>query len=380
MDFPKHIKVYIVGGYVRDRLLDRECKDHDFVVVGATEQEMLDLGFSSVGADFPVFLHPKTGDEFALARKERKVAAGYNGFEVEFDPSVTLEEDLIRRDLTINAMAREVVGWNEEGHAKLCDDVIDPFGGQSDLQSGILRHVSEAFAEDPVRVLRVARFAARYEFAVSLATVALMAKLVEDGELDALVPERVWAETERALLETNPMAFFRTLRACGADNVLFPELKLNGFLETCLNKNAGLGGLTAMFALTCLQLHPEQVNSLCDRVKVPNDCRQLALHSVDFCNTLRSDEDLTPELVVSLYERVRARDFDDLWGVGLVADMAAYNTPRYRERLKTVVHSAPHVLSVRFADLTQAQQETLKGPEVGEALRKLRLRRAAESL
>jgi tRNA nucleotidyltransferase (CCA-adding enzyme) len=131
MDFPQHIKVYIVGGYVRDRLLSRECKDHDFVVVGATEQDMLDLGFSSVGADFPVFLHPLTGDEFALARKERKVAAGYNGFEVDFDPSVTLEDDLKRRDLTINAMAREVVGWNDQGHAKLKDDVIDPLGVSS---------------------------------------------------------------------------------------------------------------------------------------------------------------------------------------------------------------------------------------------------------
>ena len=371
-------RAYVVGGAVRDILLGREPKDIDYVWVGQTAEAMLDMGFEQVGADFPVFLD-SDGNEHALARKERKVAAGYNGFEVNFDPSVTLQDDLVRRDLTINAMAVPVAYWNEfvSGDRSA---LVDYFNGQSDLNNKILRHVSAAFAEDPVRVLRVARFAARYEFDVSLATIALMNDLVAAGELDALVPERVWAETERALLENNPMAFFRTLKMCRADRLLFPELKVNGFLETCLNKNAGLADLTAMFALMCLQMESDHINSLCERLKVPNDCRQLALHAVDFCNTLRSDDDLTPELLVSLYERVRARSFGDLWGVGSVADMAAYNTARYRDRLQTVMHSAPHVLDVRFTDLTQEQQENLKGPDVGAALRELKLERATEAL
>jgi tRNA nucleotidyltransferase/poly(A) polymerase len=210
------MQIYIVGGYVRDRLLGREAKDHDFVVVGSTPEEMIANGFSQVGADFPVFLHPVSGDEFALARTERKVGNGYTGFEVNADPSVTLEDDLRRRDLTINAMARRVISFNELGHAQLDDEVIDPFNGRADLELQILRHVSPAFAEDPLRVLRVARFAARYDFTVHPSTVALMKRLVNQGQMQHLTSERVWVEVEKAIGEPHPHRFFAVLDEVGA--------------------------------------------------------------------------------------------------------------------------------------------------------------------
>ena len=183
------MQTFLVGGAVRDELLGRPVKDRDWVVVGSTPDEMIDAGFEQVGADFPVFLHPETKEEFALARQEEKTGPGYHGFETRFDPSVTLEDDLVRRDLTINAMARDADG-----------NLIDPHHGIADLRAGILRHVSDAFAEDPLRVLRVARFAARYNFDVAPETMELMKKLVASGELDHLTPERVWAELEKAVI------------------------------------------------------------------------------------------------------------------------------------------------------------------------------------
>src|SRR3954463_16578218 len=201
------MQVYLVGGAVRDRLLGRAVSERDWVVVGATPVELERAGYIPVGRDFPVFLHPKTKEEHALARLERKVAPGYRGFTTEFAPDVKLEDDLKRRDLTINAMAQDDAG-----------NIIDPYGGQADLQSRLLRHVSEAFAEDPVRILRVARFAARYAplgFRIADETLALMRRMVEDGEVEHLVPERVWAETRKALAEPAPSAFLKSLRACG---------------------------------------------------------------------------------------------------------------------------------------------------------------------
>ena len=209
-------KTYLVGGAVRDRLLGLPVTDRDYVVVGATPDDLLHAGFKQVGADFPVFLHPQTGDEYALARTERKTARGYHGFAVHFSPDVTLEEDLQRRDLTINAMAQAPDG-----------SVIDPYGGQADLAARRLRHVSPAFAEDPVRILRLARFAARFHrmgFTVADDTQALMRRMVAAGEVDALVPERVWQEFERALREPDPQRFIGVLRDCGALEKLLPEL------------------------------------------------------------------------------------------------------------------------------------------------------------
>ena len=208
------MKIYAVGGAVRDRLLGLPVNDHDWVVVGASTEQMLALGYTPVGRDFPVFLHPRTRQEYALARTERKSAPGYRGFTVHADPSVTLEDDLRRRDLTINAMAEASDGT-----------LVDPFGGRRDLANGVLRHVSEAFAEDPVRILRLARFAARWpHFAVAPGTAALCARMVADGEVDALVPERVWQELSRGLMEARPSRMFDVLRDCGALARVLPEV------------------------------------------------------------------------------------------------------------------------------------------------------------
>jgi len=211
------MKTYLVGGAVRDRLLGRLPTERDYVVVGATPDDLLALDFRPVGKDFPVFLHPRTGEQYALARTERKTGPGYRGFATRYSPDVTLEEDLARRDLTINAMAEDADGR-----------LVDPHGGLCDLESRVLRHVSPAFVEDPLRVLRVARFAARFAslgFSVAPETMELMRRIVAGGELGTLAPERVWTETDRALGEARPTVYFETLRACGALASVFPELE-----------------------------------------------------------------------------------------------------------------------------------------------------------
>jgi tRNA nucleotidyltransferase (CCA-adding enzyme) len=210
------MQVYLVGGAVRDALLGLPVKERDWVVVGSTREELLRLKYREVGRDFPVFLHPQSKDEYALARLERKVAPGYRGFAVEFGPQVSLEEDLARRDLTINAIAQDSGGA-----------LLDPFGGRRDLEARVLRHVSPAFAEDPVRILRVARFAARFAslgFRVAPETMLLMRAMTARGEVDALVAERVWQETEKALRELGASTFFSVLRECGAMKIIFPEI------------------------------------------------------------------------------------------------------------------------------------------------------------
>ena len=210
------MKIYLVGGAVRDALLGRDIHERDWVVVGATEGEMKRLGYKRVGKDFPVFLHPKSGEEYALARTERKTARGYTGFECDANPDITLEQDLARRDLTINAMAQDENG-----------QIIDPFEGQLDIASKQLRHVSDAFREDPLRVLRVARFAARYAdqgFSVAAKTQALMQQIVDGGELADLVPERIWKETSRALMENSPDVYLKVLKSVGALQIMMPEL------------------------------------------------------------------------------------------------------------------------------------------------------------
>lgn len=210
------MKVYLVGGAVRDKLLGLTPRERDWVVVGATPEQMLDNGYKAVGKDFPVFLHPDTHEEYALARTERKTGPGYKGFETQFSTDVTLDQDLVRRDLTINAMAEDTQG-----------NLIDPYGGANDIKTRTLRHVSDAFIEDPVRILRVARFAARFHalnFSVAAETTQLMQRMVSSGEVDSLVPERVWKELERALATEHPQRFFEVLRDCNAQQKLFPEI------------------------------------------------------------------------------------------------------------------------------------------------------------
>ncbi|MDO4434512.1 MAG: multifunctional CCA addition/repair protein [Alysiella sp.] len=207
------MQIYLVGGAVRDALLGLTVQDRDWVVVGASADDLLNQGYLAVGKDFPVFLHPETHEEYALARTERKTGQGYTGFAVYTSPDISLEQDLLRRDLTINAMAQDLSG-----------SLIDPYGGQHDLQNGILRHVSPAFTEDPVRILRTARFAARYGFQVAPETMQLMQNMVANGEVNALVAERVWQELSKGLMEKQPARMFEVLRECGALSILLPEI------------------------------------------------------------------------------------------------------------------------------------------------------------
>jgi len=272
------VKIYAVGGAVRDELLGLAVADRDYVVVGASPEEMLRLGFKPVGKDFPVFLHPETHEEYALARTERKVGPGYKGFSVYAAPDVTLEQDLERRDLTINALARD-----EQGR------LIDPFGGERDLAQGLLRHVSPAFAEDPVRILRVARFAARFGFSVAPETSRLMREMVASGEADALVPERVWQEFSRGLMERDPGRMLVLLAECGLLAKLAPEIKLAYEDARPANHAARILERGLRFAAVRDEALPERftlfasaapgasaAQQIATRLKAPNECRELA--------------------------------------------------------------------------------------------------------
>ena len=327
------MKTFVVGGAVRDRLLGLPVQDRDHVVVGATPEDMLRKGFRPVGKDFPVFLHPRTQEEYALARTERKTAPGYKGFVFHTDPEVTLEQDLVRRDLTINAIAE-----TEDGA------LIDPFGGQRDLAARVFRHVSDAFAEDPVRILRLARFAARFaDFTVAPETEDLMQSMVAAGEVDALVPERVWQELSRGLMEQKPSRMFDVLRRCGALARLLPELdslwrvpqpqpthqphdSAGMHAMRALDLAARLGlPLPVRFAVPMLNLGRgaltpsdgarEQgdaarsvalADGICHRLKIPNDCRDLALMAAREQDTVAHALELRPNTTVRLLERCDA--------------------------------------------------------------------------
>jgi len=297
------VKTYCVGGAVRDELLGRPVKDRDYVVVGATPEEMIRQGYKPVGKDFPVFLHPRTQEEYALARTERKTARGYHGFEFRTAPDVTLEQDLARRDLTINAIARD-----EDGQ------LIDPFNGAADLKAGVLRHVSAAFAEDPVRILRVARFAARYGFRIAPETMTLMREMAANGEVDALVAERVWQEVARGLMEAKPSRMFEVLRECGALAGVMPEVDAlwqdaDAAREAMrvLDAAAGAGAtLPARFAALARALDPLAVEALAGRLKVPADCRDLALLAARHANTMLDAAELDPQSVLELFNAVDA--------------------------------------------------------------------------
>ena len=309
------MRSYVVGGAVRDEMLGLPVQDKDHVVVGATPQQMLDAGFRAVGKDFPVFLHPKTHEEYALARTERKTAPGYHGFSFHAAPDVTLEQDLVRRDLTINAMA-------------LGDDgvIVDPYGGRSDLEARLFRHVSEAFAEDPVRILRIARFAARLpDFRVADDTNALMRKMVDDGEVDALVPERVWQELARGLMERRPSRMLAVLRDCGALARILPELDALWGVPQAAAHDSVID--TGTHVMRVIDLAAEQdyaleirfaalmhslgrdvegvtlIGAVCKRLKVPNECRDLALMTAREHGVVKRALALGAEAVVSLIER-----------------------------------------------------------------------------
>ncbi len=326
------MKTYVVGGAVRDELLGLPVQDRDHVVVGATPEELRVRGFKPVGKDFPVFLHPQTKEEYALARTERKTAPGYTGFVFHAAPDVTLEQDLARRDLTINAIARA-----EDG------SLIDPFGGRADLEARVLRHVGPAFAEDPVRVLRVARFAARFHaFTVAEETLALMRRMAENGEVDHLVPERVWQELARGLMEARPSRMFELLRACGALKKILPELdRLFGVPQSAEHHpevdtgvhvmrvvdEAALRGepLPVRFAALLHDLgkgatppeewphhygHEEKgvalAEGVAERLRAPADCRDLAVLACREHGVVHQARELRPSTLVQLLERADA--------------------------------------------------------------------------
>lgn len=304
------MKIYLVGGAVRDELLGLPIKERDWVVVGATIDDMLREGYRQVGKEFPVFLHPKTGEEYALARMERKVKPGYQGFSFDTSPRVTLTEDLMRRDLTINAMAKD-----------LDNALIDPYSGRTDLENKVLRHVSAAFAEDPVRILRIGRFLARYYhmgFYIADETLMLMSQMVKSGEVNALVAERVWKELERALSEKNPEQFFLVLSECHALPILFPHLKKDGGGMAALVAAAKLSEDPAVRFAALMHAQPENNSTLdtratildiCNRYRVPNAYKELAvltaahhLSALDAKN-LSADELLNLFQAIDIYRR-----------------------------------------------------------------------------
>lgn len=397
------MRVYLVGGAVRDRLLGLPLGERDWVVVGATPEELVRQGYQSVGREFPVFLHPQTHEEYALARLERKVAPGYRGFTTQFSPAVTLEEDLRRRDLTINAMAESEAG-----------DVIDPYGGQADLAARRLRHVSEAFVEDPVRILRVARFAARFAalgFTVAEDTLQLMRRMTAAGEVSALVPERVWQESERALGAARPEVFFETLRACGALAVIFPELdalygvpqppRWHPEVDTgvhvmlALRYAADAGAPAAVrFAVLTHDLgkartprehwpshhgHEELgvplIEALCERLRVPNGHRELAVLAARYHTHVHRARELKAATLLTLLENCDAFRRPERFAELLLACEAD-------ARGRTGLESAPYpqvdyLQQARAAAaavaLTEEERRGLKGQEIGAELRRRRL-------
>ena len=285
------MKIYVVGGAVRDRLLGLPPGDRDYVVVGGSPEAMLAAGYTPVGKGFPVFLHPKTHEEYALARTERKTGHGYHGFSFHAAPDVTLEEDLARRDLTINAIAEDADG-----------NLTDPYGGQQDLNARVLRHVSNAFAEDPVRILRLARFAARFpQFSVAPETQALMQQMVRAGETKHLVAERVWQELSRGLMAEQPERLFAELDACGASGDLFPVIPcVDGRLNAAARADLPLPVRIALWLADC---DPEQVADLSERLRLPTDCRDMALLLVRHRAALRQPDALSAEDQLDTLER-----------------------------------------------------------------------------
>ena len=403
------MKTYLVGGAVRDGLLDYPVAERDWVVVGARPQDLLDLGYQQVGKDFPVFLHPQTKDEYALARTERKSGHGYTGFAVDCDPAVTLEEDLLRRDLTINAMARDDDGT-----------IIDPYGGQQDLANRVLRHVSQAFVEDPLRVLRTARFAARYAhlgFTVAPETIALMADIVAQDELAHLPAERIWVEMDRAMAERSPDVFVQVLRDCGALHKLLPELEaLFGVPQTAEHHPEIDTGVHTLMALQqAVKLSPDTdvrfavlihdlgkgttpegewprhiahehrgiklVKAVCKRLKAPNQHRDLALQVCEYHTHCHRALELRGKTLIKLFNATGALRRPERFEAFLLAceadsrgrlglEQRDYPQTDYLRRALAI---AREVTAAHFVD------SGLSGKELGEAINAERVRRLEEN-
>jgi tRNA nucleotidyltransferase (CCA-adding enzyme) len=406
------MRTYIVGGAVRDALLGLPVNDRDWVVVGATPNEMIAAGYLPVGKDFPVFLHPQTREEYALARTERKTARGYHGFVFHAEPDVTLEQDLARRDLTVNAMAQDDDGA-----------IIDPFGGRQDLGRRVLRHVTEAFREDPVRILRVARFAARFtEFSLAPETLQLMRDMVRAGEVDALVAERVWQELARGLMESRPSRMFDVLRECGALERLLPEVqRLWGVPQradwhpevdagvhlmmvldmaarlaaalpvrfACLTHDLGKGTTPAQI-LPKHTGHEERsaqlLRGVCDRLRVPTECRELADVVAREHGHINRSAELDAAALVRLLERCDAFRKPQRFDAALLAcecdarGRLGFEEVPYpqRPRLIAALQAAQAVDTHAIA--TAAQQQGLAGPKIGERIHAARVQAVQQLL
>ena len=356
------MKIYSVGGAVRDELLGLPVTDRDYVVVGATPEQMVKLGYKPVGKDFPVFLHPDTHEEYALARTERKTARGYHGFEFHASPDITLEQDLARRDLTINAMAKDETG-----------NLIDPFDGAADLKARVLRHVGSAFAEDPVRILRVARFAARFDFTIAPETLQLMRKMVANGEADALVAERVWQEFARGLMERQPSRLFRALLESGALAAVLPEVASLFAGSSSKRTPAALDaatvsglGLAQRFAVLMLHADETAIAGLCGRLRVPQDCRELALIAAKYHADIANAPALRADALLWLLQAVdalrRPERFAQLLDVCAIDALDA-TTQSYpaAERLRTALAAAQAVdagaIARRYRETEQIKQQ-----------------------
>lgn len=389
------MQVYLVGGAVRDYVLAREVTEHDYVVVGATPEQMLELGFSQVGADFPVFLHPKTHDEYALARTERKSGNGYLGFNVHADAAVTLEEDLVRRDLTINAMAIEVNGLFDSGFKRGkfdARDIIDPYGGLADINQKKLRHVSAAFTEDPVRVLRLARFASRYAplgFTVDESTTKLTSQMKAAGELNHLVAERVWSETSKALTQAWSDIYFDTLYQLNVLDVIMPKL------YQASNDNPSQWQLTLSalrmageqqsdnvmkFALvaTCFKSDQQHNNQtieyleFCQGLKVPKNAERLGLFILEHFDELKNFDHLTADPLFALLRLTNSLKDTSLLEQALKV-VHLYQQVKQTALLTTIKTQLTQISAKDVAN-------ELTGKQIGEAIDKLRLQKLEEIL
>jgi len=384
------MQVYLVGGAVRDALLNRKVVERDYVVVGATPEEMLSQGFTQVGKDFPVFLHPKTQEEYALARTERKSGKGYTGFVCDASSSVTLEEDLLRRDLTVNAIAQDNLG-----------NLIDPYGGKKDLENRLLRHVSEAFSEDPLRVFRVARFATRYAylgFTIATETMALMQSMAQSGELSTLSAERVWQETKRSLLEKTPHVFFTVLNQAHGLNDWFTELERN--VDTALetlktavalekaenesvvkytgsetplpeSSDSETARLITRFTALLTHLNEEEAKQLCSRLKVQNQVSEIVSLACKFKGFLLNAQN-SPADLLALFNSCDAWRREERFTL-LLSAFAPYAHNKgvdWQHQQKRIENALAAANQVNVQDIIATG---VKGPEIKDALNRAKL-------
>ena len=354
------MKVYLVGGAIRDKLLGLPVNEKDWVVVGATPELMISKGFRPVGKEFPVFLHPETYEQYALARTERKISKGYKGFIFYTATDVALEDDLKRRDLTINAIAETPEG-----------KLIDPYGGQKDLKDKIMRHVSSAFHEDPVRILRVARLATKFpEFSIHPGTLALMKKMVQSSEVDTLLPERVWQEWVRSLNNKKPARFFEVLNNCDALPILFPEIYLNakGIAALDLITNQASSSIIR-FAALLHNLSCETIRSLAQRYRLPNAYTELALLTARFylsyANSDKMNENELLDFVIKTDALRRNQRFEQFLFV--CNSINSTVSSHHNERIKRIIKT------IKSIDVKSLQKSGLKGEEFAKALEKLRI-------